>query len=63
MATARAAAADTALPLYRYLGGRMARTLPVPMMNILNGGAQASNTVDFQEFLVVPVGVVTFADA
>ena len=63
MATARAAAADTALPLYRYLGGPMARTLPVPMMNILNGGAHATNTVDFQEFMVVPVGVETFADA
>ena len=63
MATARAAAADTALPLYRYLGGPLARTLPVPMMNILNGGAHATNTVDFQEFMVVPVGVETFADA
>jgi len=63
MATARAGAAETGLPLYRYLGGPLARTLPVPMMNILNGGAHATNTVDFQEFMVVPIGVETFADA
>ena len=63
MATARAAAADTGLPLYRYLGGPLSRTLPVPMMNILNGGAHATNTVDFQEFMVVPVGVDSFAEA
>ena len=62
MAVARAAAQDVGLPLYRYLGGPMARTLPVPMMNILNGGAHATNTVDFQEFMVVPVGADTFAD-
>ena len=63
MATARAAAAETGLPLYRYLGGPLSRTLPVPMMNILNGGAHATNTVDFQEFMVVPVGVDSFAEA
>jgi enolase len=63
MATARAAAAETGLPLYRYLGGPLSRTLPVPMMNILNGGAHATNTVDFQEFMVVPVGAETFSDA
>ena len=63
MATARAAAGETGLPLYRYLGGPLSRTLPVPMMNILNGGAHATNTVDFQEFMVVPVGVESFAEA
>ena len=63
MATARAAAGATGLPLYRYLGGPLSRTLPVPMMNILNGGAHATNTVDFQEFMVVPVGVESFAEA
>ncbi|MBA3578712.1 MAG: phosphopyruvate hydratase [Gemmatimonadaceae bacterium] len=63
LATARAAAEDTGLPLYRYLGGPMARTMPVPMMNILNGGAHATNTVDLQEFMVVPIGADTFSDA
>jgi len=63
MAVARAAADDAGMPLYRYLGGPMARVLPVPMMNILNGGAHATNTVDFQEYMVVPVGAETFADA
>ncbi|MEP6834454.1 MAG: phosphopyruvate hydratase [Gemmatimonas sp.] len=62
MATARAAANDFGMPLYRYLGGPMARTLPVPMMNIINGGAHATNTVDFQEFMVVPVGAESFAE-
>jgi enolase len=63
MATARAAAHDVGLPLFRYLGGPLARTMPVPMMNILNGGAHATNTVDFQEFMVVPVGAKSFGDA
>lgn len=62
MAVARAAASEVGLPLYRYLGGPMARTLPVPMMNILNGGAHATNTVDFQEYMIVPVGADSFAE-
>ncbi len=63
LAVARAAAAEVKLPLYRYLGGPMAHVLPVPMMNILNGGAHSSNNVDAQEFMVVPVGAETFEDA
>jgi enolase len=63
LATARAAASYLELPLYRYLGGTNARTLPLPMMNILNGGAHADNNVDFQEFMVMPVGAQTFAEA
>ncbi|HSJ65147.1 MAG TPA: phosphopyruvate hydratase [Gemmatimonadaceae bacterium] len=62
LAVARAAANEVGLPLYRYLGGPLARTMPVPMMNILNGGAHASNTVDFQEFMIVPVGADSFGD-
>lgn len=62
LAAAKASAAAMGLPLYRYLGGIEARTLPVPMMNILNGGAHASNNVDIQEFLVMPVGAPTFAE-
>ncbi len=62
MAVARAAAKDQGVPLYRYLGGVMAHVLPVPMMNVLNGGAHASNNVDCQEFMVVPVGAENFAD-
>ena len=62
LAVARAAAQDSGLPLYRYLGGPMARVLPVPMMNILNGGAHSSNNVDAQEFMVVPIGADTFPD-
>ena len=62
MAAARAAAAQLGIPLYRHLGGEAADTLPVPMMNILNGGAHADNSVDIQEFMVVPVGAPTFAE-
>jgi len=63
LATARAAADYTEVPLYRYLGGPNARTLPVPMMNIINGGAHADNNVDFQEFMIVPVGATSFREA
>lgn len=63
MAAARAAAIDRGLPLYAYLGGSEAVRLPVPMMNILNGGKHADNSVDFQEFMVMPVGAPTFAKA
>jgi enolase len=63
MAAARAAAAEYGLPLYRYLGGVGANTLPTPMMNILNGGAHADNNVDFQEFMVMPVGASSFSEA
>jgi enolase len=63
MAVARAAAEDVKLPLYRYLGGPLARVMPVPMMNIVNGGAHATNNLDFQEFMIVPVGADTFSDA
>ncbi|MCL6599302.1 MAG: phosphopyruvate hydratase [Alicyclobacillus macrosporangiidus] len=63
MAVAKAAAADVDMPLYRYLGGFNARLLPVPMMNILNGGKHADNTVDIQEFMVVPHGAKTFREA
>src|SRR5688500_1419651 len=63
LATARAAAAYLEIPLYKYLGGPNARTLPVPMMNIINGGAHADNNVDFQEFMIVPVGASQFREA
>ncbi len=63
MATARAAAADAAQPLWRYLGGAEATLLPVPMMNVLNGGVHADNPVDFQEFMIAPVGARSFAQA
>jgi enolase 1/2/3 len=62
LAAAKAAAAEEGLPLWRYLGGEAAHVLPVPMMNVLNGGAHADNKVDFQEFMVVPVGAPTFAE-
>ncbi len=63
LAVAKAAAASRDLPLYRYLGGSNARQLPVPMANIINGGKHADNKVDFQEFMVVPVGATSFSDA
>ncbi|HEX3102477.1 MAG TPA: hypothetical protein VHQ01_11820, partial [Pyrinomonadaceae bacterium] len=63
LANARAAAAFQEMPLYRYIGGTNAKTLPVPMMNILNGGAHADNNVDFQEFMVMPVGAESFTEA
>ena len=63
LATARAAAEYSEVPLYKYLGGPNGRTLPVPMMNIINGGAHADNNVDFQEFMIVPVGAATFSEA
>jgi enolase len=63
LACAKAGADFTGLPLYRYIGGTLARTLPVPMMNVLNGGAHADNNVDFQEFMIVPLGFNTFSEA
>ncbi len=62
MAAARAAAEEANLPLYRYIGGTNARTLPMPMMNILNGGAHADNKIDFQEFMIMPVGAPSFSE-
>ena len=62
MAVAKAAAAEAYLPLYRYIGGTNAKTLPIPMMNILNGGAHADNKIDFQEFMIMPVGAPTFSE-
>jgi enolase 1/2/3 len=63
LATAKAAAADLGQPLFRYVGGTFARTLPVPMMNIVNGGRHADNPIDFQEFMIQPVGAGTMAEA
>ena len=63
LAVAKAAAESCGLPLYRYVGGASARTLPVPMMNIINGGVHADNPIDFQEFMVMPVGAPTFKEA
>ena len=63
LAVARAAAAHYRMPLYRYLGGTNAKTLPVPMMNILNGGAHAANNVDIQEFMILPIGAPSFSEA
>jgi len=62
MAVAKAAAEEASLPLYRYIGGTNAKTLPIPMMNILNGGAHADNKIDFQEFMVMPVGAPSFSE-
>ena len=62
LAVAKAAAAEAGQPLYRYLGGDTAATLPVPMLNVINGGAHAANSIDLQEFMVVPVGATTFAE-
>jgi enolase len=63
LANAKAAAISSGLPLYRYLGGPKAQVLPVPMMNIINGGAHADNRIDFQEFMIMPVGGATYADS
>jgi enolase len=63
LAAAKAAAAANSLPLYRYVGGTSARLLPVPMMNIINGGVHADNPIDFQEFMIMPIGAPTFAEA
>ena len=62
LAVAKAAAEEADLPLYRYIGGTNARTLPIPMMNILNGGAHADNKIDFQEFMIMPVGAKSFSE-
>jgi enolase len=62
MAVAKAAAEEANLPLYRYIGGTNARTLPMPMMNILNGGAHADNKIDFQEFMIMPIGAPSFSE-
>lgn len=63
LACAKAAAAESGMPLYRYVGGVNARTLPLPMMNILNGGAHADNGIDFQEFMIMPTGAETFSES
>ncbi len=63
LASAKAAAAEAGVPLYRYLGGEPARTLPVPMLNVINGGVHAQNSIDLQEFMVVPAGAPSFAEA
>ena len=63
LAVAKAAANALCLPLYRYIGGTNAKVLPVPMMNILNGGKHADNNMDIQEFMIVPIGANSFAEA
>src|ERR1700741_1901620 len=62
LAVAKAAADVTGLPLYRYVGGTQARVLPLPLMNILNGGVHADNPIDFQEFMILPVGAESFRE-
>src|ERR671913_377423 len=62
LAVAKAAAAELELPLYRYVGGANAHVLPVPMMNVVNGGVHADNTIDFQEFMIMPVGAPSFRE-
>src|SRR5205085_11149517 len=63
LAAAKAAALSAGLPLYRYVGGTNAKMLPVPMMNIINGGVHADNPIDFQEFMIMPVGAPAFREA
>jgi enolase len=63
MAVAKAAADELDVPLYRYIGGTNAHVLPVPMMNVLNGGVHADNNVDIQEFMIMPVGAASFSEA
>jgi enolase len=63
LAAAKAGAAALDIPLYRYLGRPLANLLPVPLMNVINGGAHASNNVDFQEFMIVPIGAPSFKEA
>jgi enolase len=63
LATAKAVAHALGVPLYRYLGGPLANLLPVPLMNVINGGAHAANNIDFQEFMIVPVGATSFREA
>src|SRR6185436_9899407 len=63
LAVAKAAAEEAGLPLYRYLGGAGRMQLPVPMMNVINGGAHANNSLDLQEFMIIPVGLPTFREA
>jgi enolase len=63
LAVAKAAAAESGQPLYRYIGGANARVLPVPLMNIINGGAHADNRLDLQEFMIMPVGAARFSEA
>src|SRR5699024_171331 len=62
LAAAKAAANECGMPLYRYVGGANAHILPVPMMNILNGGSHADNSIDFQEFMIMPIGADTFSE-